>query len=156
MHRADEEIIRLPHEAIRNVDDKAIRHRPCPDPFPALPQHLQPARHVLVDDREALEVRVRPDAVLVVHAVLLLRVVQDPHPGLGPLDVLVEVVFGQVQREGEDLGHFPRELEHRRVVGVHGFFEAGQVGPDAGAWVVGLVFWVLLGGVGEVECFAQV
>ena len=156
MHRANEEIIRLPHEAVRNVDDKAIRHWLCLYPFPALPQHLEPARHVLIDDGEAFEVRVRSNTVLVVHAVLLLRVVQDPHPGLGPLNVLVKVVFGQVQREGEDLSHFPRELEHRCVVGVHDFFEAGQLGPDARAWVVGLVFRVLLGGVGEVECFAQV
>lgn len=135
VHCRHEEIICLPHEAIGNVDHKraleGFRLHPVPR---RLAQHLEPPARVLRHDGEALDVRVRPDAVLVVDGVRLRRVVQDSHAGLGVPRVRVKVRLGEVQGEREDVGEAAREVEELGVVGVEALAEAwdgGRGGPDA-------------------------
>lgn len=138
MHRRLEPIIRQPLQEIPDIDHQRARDGPRVQPLVGRGQHLQPAGHVLPQQRQALDVGVRADADVDVLSVLGIG-----GGGAGVMDVdcvcaggrheRVEVGLGQVEREGEDADEFAGEREPRKVEGGEGAAEGGEVrgvGPD--------------------------
>lgn len=157
MHSAHEEVIRLPHETVGNVNHKRPRDGSHFEPSPRLAQHLKPL-DIRGDDGEILDVSVGADAVLLVARGFLTWVMQDAGASLRAPDHGVEGVLVQVQGKGEHLGQTAGEADHGRLISAEGGFEVGHVaGPevdfcDGRVWVVGVVGGVVI----PVECLLQV
>lgn len=111
MDGADEEVVRLSHEAVGNVDDERARDGLHFDPSPRLAEDLEPLG-VGGDNSEEFHVGVSSDPVLIVARCLLLRVVKDSGACLGSSDPLIEEFFRQMQSQSEDLGEFSGKLDH--------------------------------------------
>lgn len=83
-------------------------------------------------DCETFDVGVSTDTVLIVHGVKLLRIVQDTHSSFRVADVLIEVVFRQIESKSEDSSQATRQLQKLCVIRIETLTETRKVcWPDA-------------------------
>lgn len=105
MYSRLEAVIGQAHKVVANVDDEGARDRRRLDPLAVLVEDLEAAVHVLPEQREALQVRVRAEADVLAARRLRGRhgrVVVEDAVAAGVCGDGVKVRLGQVERERED------------------------------------------------------
>ena len=113
MNRRLEPVVRQPAQQISDIDHQSALDGRRIKPFAVHGEHLQAAGHVLPEECETLDVGVRSNAGVDVVLLVLWRtgVVDEDRVRAWVRCDGVEVVFGEIQGEGEDADHLAGELQ---------------------------------------------